>query len=118
MLPSNAVTASTYAEVEAVGYDARFTAGADGVIHPAAASILSNWLANSHGGGHVPNVHLRGAVGWLLWRGLVQPSVVRYEVGRARARDWHLGDGPAATFMLAWTAREYAEAWRIALRRG
>lgn len=105
-------TAITYDQVERAGLEATLTIGPDGIVHPAAAAVLSNWIANSHGGGHVPNVHLRGVVGWLIWRGL-DPSLVRWEIGRARAKDLQLDDGRSAEFRRLWRLREYAAAWRL-----
>lgn len=83
------------------------------VTHAAAAWTLSNWIANSHGGGHVPNVHLRSVCGWLLYRSVIDADVVRWEIGRARARDGRLIGGAEGTFLRAWRDRDYVTAWRV-----
>jgi hypothetical protein len=108
-------SAADYTAVEAAGLEAGLRPGVDGVVIPAAAGCLCNWIANSHGGGHVPNVYLRGTVGWLMWRGL-SPDSVRWEAGRARARDWELADGPSADFARLWFSRRYVAAWRLVAR--
>lgn len=108
-------TALEYASVDAAGVEASFQPGPDGVVWPAAAGCLANWLARSHGGGHVPNVFLRGTVGWLLWRGL-SPDLARWEIGRARARDLGLDDGATASFTRLWHGRRYRAAWALAVR--
>lgn len=110
--PVHEVTSQDYAAVEAAGTEAWLTPGPDGIVIPAAAACLANWLANSHGGGVVPNVHLRSTVGRLLWGGL-GVEAARWEVGRSRARDLGLGDGPGAEFARLWYQRRYAAAWSI-----
>lgn len=109
---SDAATFTDYDAVSQAGLEASLLPGPDGVVIPAACSCLANWIAKSHGGGHVPNVYLRGTVGWLLWRGLTV-AAVRREVGRARVRDLGLVDGAAAEFERLWGLRRYAAAWSL-----
>lgn len=110
-LAPDAHTSADYAAIDALSWELTTTPGPDGVVHPHAAAIFTNWVARSTGGGHVANVHLRAAIGWLVWRGL-NGEVVRWEMGRARAIDLGLPDNRSATFRQLWFRREYAEAWR------
>jgi hypothetical protein len=110
-------TAADYAVVESARLEASLVPGPNGVVWPAAAGCLANWLARSHGGGHVPNVFLRGTVGWLLWRGL-HGDLVRWEIGRARARDLGLDDALTAEFTRLWHGRRYHAAWALASNTG
>jgi hypothetical protein len=107
-------TADDYARVDQAGVLASVVKpDVDGVVWPAAASCLANWLAKSHGGGHVPNVFLRSVTGWLLWRGQLTPELARWETGRARARDLGLDAGVTAEFTRLWNLRRYVAAWRL-----
>lgn len=108
-------TSADYAAIDAMSWELTTVPGPDGVVHPAAALIFLNWVARSTGGGHVANGHLRTTIGWLAWRGL-SGDLVRWEMGRARALDLGLPDHGAATFRQLWHRREYAEAWRLAMR--
>jgi hypothetical protein len=113
-LRSDEATSNDYARVDQTGVEATVLTGTDGVVWPAACSCLANWLARSHGGGHVPNVFLRSTTGWLLWRGL-SADVARWEIGRARARDLSLSDGRTAEFTRLWWRRQYGAAWKLRL---
>ena len=106
-------SSADYAVVDVFGAEATLLAGVDGIVFPAAAGCLANWLARSHAGGVVPNVFLRGVTGWLLWRGLVPTDAVRWEVGRARARDLGLDDALTAEFMRLWHGRRYHAALAV-----
>lgn len=111
--PADETDAADYATVAAVALESTLLPGVDGVVVPAAAACLANWIAQSHGGGVVPNVHLRSTVGWLLWHGL-DPVLARWEIGRARSLDLQLDAGRAAAFMRLWRRRQYGAAWRLA----
>lgn len=115
--PPETHTSADYVALESLGWDCRTIAGVDGVVHPAAAATTANWLARSHGGGHVANVYLRAVVGWLVWRGL-NGDTVRWEVGRARALDYGLPEHLAASFRQLWFRREYVAATRLTIRVG
>ncbi len=104
-------TSADYTALETLGWDCRSLAGADGVVHPAAIAVATNWIAKSHGGGQVANVYLRTVIGWLVWRGL-NGDTARWETGRARAIDLGLGDHQAAAFRQLWFRREYSAAYR------
>lgn len=112
--PTETHTSADYVAIDALGWDSRTIAGVDGVVHPAAAAVTSNWIARSHGGGHVANVYLRTVVGWLVWRGL-NGEIARWEVGRSRAIDYGLPDHVAAGFRQLWFRREYAAATRLTI---
>lgn len=114
--PADAISSADYASLEDTSLQAGLRPGVDGVIIPAAAGCLGNWIANSHGGGHVPNVYLRSTVGWLLWRGL-PVDTARWETGRARGRDVLSDDGLIAEFARLWFGRRYVAAWRLVERR-
>lgn len=113
-LAPEAHTSADYAAIDALSWELTTVPGPDGVVHPAAAAIFTNWVARSTGGGHVANVHLRATVGWLVWRGL-SGDLVRWEIGRARAIDLGLPDNRSAVFRQLWLQRAYADAWRLAL---
>lgn len=102
-----------YTELTRISAESGFLPGVSGVVIPAAAQCLANWIAQSHGGGVVPNVYLRGVVSWMLWRG-ADTDAIRWEIARARARDANLPIALTAEFSRLWFSRRYAQARNIA----
>lgn len=116
VLASDHRTLSTadYDAVNELAYEAsREARGIEGDLVPIAANVLANWIARSDGGGHVPNIHLRGFVGRMLWRGWLPHGIVRWTVGSWRARDLGLGIRDHALFMTRWEARQYQSAYAV-----
>ena len=112
-----ALSTADYDAVNELAYEAsREATGIEGDLVPIAASVLANWIARSDGGGHVPNIHLRGVVGRILWKGWLPHPVVRWTVGSWRARDLGLGVRPRAEFMTRWESRQYRSAYAVRSR--
>jgi hypothetical protein len=108
-----ALSTVDYDAVNELAYEAsREARGIEGDLVPIAAAILANWIARSDGGGHVPNVHLRGFVGRILWRGWLPSPIVRWTIGVWRARDLGI-DRDRPIFMTRWEARQYKTAWAM-----
>lgn len=107
-----------YDAVNELAYEAsREAKGIEGDLVPIAASVLANWIARSDGGGHVPNIHLRGVVGRILWRGWLPYGIVRWTVGSWRARDLALGIRDRVEFLARWETRQYRRAYAIRVSR-
>lgn len=87
------------------------------VFIEAAAAILGNWIANSDGGGHVPNSFLAGAF-WPRLRDGLDEDAAAAEVGAARARDrglsWLCVTERDRTFRWLWLNRRYQLAMLVA----
>lgn len=112
-----ALSTTDYDAVNELAYEAsREAQGIAGDLVPIAASVLANWIARSDGGGHVPNIHLRGVVGRILWRGWLPHGIVRWTVGSWRARDLGLDDRERAEFLTRWETRQYRRAYTIRSR--
>lgn len=111
------LSTSDYDAVNELAYEAsREAPGIAGDLVPIAANVLANWIARSDGGGHVPNIHLRGVVGRILWRGWLPHTIVRWTVGSWRARDLGLGVRDRAEFMTRWEQRLYSRAYSVRSR--
>lgn len=112
------LSTADYDAVNELAYEAsREAQGLEGDLVPIASGVLANWIARSDGGGHVPNVHLRGLVGQILWRGWLPLPIVRWTVGSWRARDLDLGDRDRPVFLARWEARQYRAAWALTTAR-
>lgn len=115
--PHSTLSTADYDAVNELAYEAsREARGIETDLVPIASGILANWIARSDGGGHVPNIHLRGVVGRILWRGWLPTGIVRWTVGSWRARDLGLDDRDRPVFMTRWDARQYRAAWTVARR--
>ena len=109
-----ALSTADYDAVNELAYEAsREAPGIEGDLVPIAASVLANWIARSDGGGHVPNVHLRGVVGRILWRGWLPHELVRWMIASWRARDLGLNVRERAEFLARWSAGQYRSAYAI-----
>lgn len=87
------------------------------VFLEAGAAILGNWIANSDGGGYVPNTFLTGAF-WPRLRDGLSEELAETEVGAARARDLGLdwiGHGERdRLFRYLWLNQRYSLAMLMA----
>lgn len=92
------------------------SARANDVFLEAGAAILGNWIANSDGGGYVPNTFLAGAF-WPRLRDGLSEDLAETEVGAARARDcglsWVGHDERERTFRWLWLNRRYTLAMLV-----
>lgn len=81
-----------------------------------ALSIFMNWLANSDGGGHVPNNYLRCAI-WALMQRDDAYDRIRKLVGKHRALDrglrWPPENAKDAAFRWFWLNRRYRLAFLV-----
>lgn len=112
-----ALSTADYDAVNELAYEAsREAQGIEGDLVPIAASVLANWIARSDGGGHVPNIHLRGVVGRILWKGWLPHAIVRWTVGLWRSRDLGLDVREHREFMTRWETRQYQRAYAVRSR--
>jgi len=108
--PRSFFTTRDYDRAEALRYLMARSDRPNDVFFEAGLAIASNWIANSDGGGHVPNVHLARALWARLYEG-VHEEVVQETVGQYRAQDlglqWHDPNTQAQAFRWLWLNQRY-----------
>lgn len=108
-------TTKDYDEADALRYELSRTERPNNVFYEAAMMIAANWIANSDGGGHVPNTHLNNVFWQRLRVGDMNDIAVLEAVGAERARDrglaWHAPSGQA--FRWFWMNQRYRMAMSL-----
>lgn len=86
-----------------------------------AVRIIGNWIANSDGGGHVPNAYLVGSFWPAVRDGLLEEDVARAWAGKHRAidygLDWMGSVDPDRSFRWLWLNGRYRLATIAALTK-
>lgn len=114
------LTTVDYNEAERLAGELSRSSTAADVFLGAAMKIAANWIANSDGGGYVPNVYLTGAFWPFLRDGSLDDSWAIALVGKHRAHDlgldWMAARDPDHTFRWLWMNQRYRLAFVVARR--
>lgn len=112
-------TTKDYEAADVLRYELSRTSRPNNVFYEAAMLIAGNWIANSDGGGHVPNVHLNNVFWQRLRVGDMHEDAVHAAVGAERARDRGLDwFGPSGqTFRWFWMNHRYRMAMSLPSKR-